>query len=122
MILKNIELINAVGGLRKLNEASLPIKISYKVTKNIMTIEGELAVYNAEKQKLINKYGEKDSKGELIMDENNQVNIVDIVGWTNDINELENVENDISIEKIDLDSIDIDITPSELATIIFMFN
>lgn len=122
MILKNIELINAVGGLRKLNEASLPIKLSYKVTKNIMTIEGELAVYNAEKQKLINKYGEKDSKGELIMDENNQVNIVDIVGWTNDINELENVENDISIEKIDLDSIDIDITPSELATIIFMFN
>ena len=122
MILKNIELINAVGGLRKLNEASLPIKVSYKVTKNIMTIEKELAVYNAEKQKLINKYGEKDSKGELIMDENNQVNIIDIVSWTNDINELENVENDISIEKIDLDSIDIDITPSELATIIFMFN
>ena len=122
MILKNIELINAVGGLRKLNEASLPIRVSYKVTKNIMTIEGELAVYNAEKQKLINKYGEKDSKGELIMDENNQVNIVDIVGWTNDINELDNMENDISIEKIDLDSIDIDIAPSELATIIFMFN
>ena len=122
MILKNIELINAVGGLRKLNEASLPIKVSYKVTKNIMTIEGELAVYNAEKQKLINKYGEKDSKGELIMDENNQVNIVDIVGWTNDINELDNMENDISIEKINLDSIDIDITPSELATIIFMFD
>ena len=122
MILKNIELINAVDGLRKLNEASLPIKVSYKVTKNIMTIEKELAVYNAEKQKLINKYGEKDSKGELIMDENNQVNITDIVGWTNDINELENMENDISIEKIDLDSIDIDITPSELATIIFMFN
>ena len=57
--LTNEKIVDSISVLSELNNAKLPVKISYAISKNINKIEKELKIYNSEKYKLINKYGEK---------------------------------------------------------------
>lgn len=102
----------------------LNIKVSYAVAKNISKIEKELEVYNKEKSKLINKYGEKDEEGKLKKNEDETVKIIDTESWDKDIKELLEFENEIDIHKIneeDLFKCNCNITPGELMLIDYMF-
>ena len=63
--LSNERVVNTINALSKLNNAQLPIKVAYAISKNVNKIESELKVYNTEKAKLVNKYGEKDKEGKL---------------------------------------------------------
>ncbi len=65
MKLSNEKLVNSIGVLSKLTNMELPIKLSYAISKNITKIDRELVVYNKERQKLIEKYGEKDEESKL---------------------------------------------------------
>jgi hypothetical protein len=123
MKIKNEVLVNSVQVLRKLNNAELPVKVSYKLAKNIKSIEKELNIYEEEKQKLINKYGEKDEEGKLKTKEDGSINITDTENWNKDIKELLDIEAEINIEKINIDELaksDLKLTPSELTLIDYM--
>ena len=123
MKIKNEVLVNSVQVLRKLNNAELPVRVSYKLAKNIKSIEKELNIYEEEKQKFINKYGEKDEEGKLKTKEDGSINITDTENWNKDIKELLEIEAEINIEKINIDELakgDLKITPSELALIDYM--
>lgn len=123
MKIKNEVLVNSVQVLRKLNAAELPIKLSYKLAKNIKNIEKELALYEEEKQKLIAKYGEKDEVGKIKQNDDGTINILDTEKWNNDIKELLAIEADISIEKINIDELgksDFKITPADLGLIDYL--
>lgn len=123
MKIKNELLVNSVGVLSKLNNAELPVKVSYKLSKNIKNIEKELSVYEEEKQKLINKYGEKDEDGKNKINENGTINILDPEAWNKDYKELLEIENDIKVEKISIDDLaktDFKITAAELALIDYL--
>jgi hypothetical protein len=124
MLIKNETLVNSVGVLSKLNNMKLNIKVSYAVAKNISKIEKELEIYNKEKAKLIDKYGEKDEEGNLKVDEAGNIEITDKENWSKDIKELLEIENEIDIHKIneeDLIKCDCDITPGELILVDYMF-
>lgn len=124
MLVKNIDMMNSVDVLKKMSQLDLPLKLSYKLAKNIMSIDSELTIINAHKQKLIDKYGEKDTEGNLITDERGQIRILDIDGWTMEYSELENLEVDVSIKLISEEELlncnNINLTPSDIIAISYM--
>lgn len=123
MKLSNERLVNSVGVLSKLTNLELPIKLSYAFSKNITKIDAELKAYNIEREKLLNKYGEKDEEGKLKLSEKGEVNILDRENFNKEIAELLQCESEIDIHLIDLEKIDteIKITPGELMIIDYMF-
>ena len=123
MKLSNERLVNSVGVLSKLTNLELPIKLSYALSKNITKIDVELKAYNMEREKLLNKYGEKDEEGKLKLSEKGEVNILDRENFNKEIAELLQCESEIDIHLIDLEKIDteIKITPGELMIIDYMF-
>lgn len=123
MKISNERLVNSVGVLSKLTNLELPIKLSYAFSKNITKIDAELKAYNMEREKLLNKYGEKDEEGKLKQSEDGKVNILDIENFNKEIAELLQCESEIDIHLIDLEKVDakINITPGELMIIDYMF-
>ncbi|MEN8079148.1 hypothetical protein ABFP60_19485 [Clostridioides difficile] len=127
MKLSNEKILNTINVLGNLNNAQLPIKVAYAVSKNINKIESELKAYNTEKAKLIDKYSEKDEEGKVISNEQGHVTIKNehIEDWNRDINELLSIENEIDIHKIQLNDLlnaNYNISPAELTLIDFMIN
>lgn len=125
MKLSNETILKTVNALGSLNEAQLPIKVAYAISKNINKIDCELKAYNSEKAKLIEKYAEKDTEGKVKADEYGNINIkVDCIeDWNRDIQELLSIENEIDIHMIHLDDLlnsDYNISPAELSAIYFM--
>ena len=123
--LSNERIVNTINTLGKLNNAQLPIKVAYAISKNVNKIESELKAYNAEKAKLIDKYAEKDEKGELKTNEIGNVILKEehIEDWNRDIAELLSIENEIDIHMINLDDLlnsNYNISPAELVVIDFM--
>lgn len=123
MKIRNERLVNSVGVLSKLTNLELPIKLSYAFSKNITKIDAELKAYNMEREKLLNKYGEKDEEGKLKLSEKGEVNILDRENFNKEIAELLQCESEIDIHLIDLEKVDakINITPGELMIIDYMF-
>lgn len=125
--LSNERIVNTINVLAELNNAKLPIKLAYAITKNINKINSELKAYNEEKAKLIDKYSEKDEEGKLKSDEIGNVTLKEehIEDWNRDIKELLSIENEIDIHMIQLDDLlnsNYNISPAELTAIDFMIN
>ena len=125
--LSNERIVNTINVLGELNNAKLPVKVAYAITKNINKINSELKAYNEEKTKLIDKYAEKDEEGELKRNEIGNVILKEehIEEWNRDIAELLSIENEIDIHMIQLDDLlnsDYSISPAELTVIDFMIN
>ena len=123
--LSNERIVNTINTLGELNNAKLPVKVAYAITKNINKINTELKAYNKEKAKLIDKYAEKDEEGKLKADEFGNVTLKEEhrEDWDKDIKELLSIENEIDIHMIQLDDLlnyDYNISPAELMTIDFM--
>ncbi|WP_370773366.1 hypothetical protein [Clostridium sp.] len=123
--LSNERIVSTINALSKLNNAQLPIKIAYAISKNVNKIESELKFYNAETAKLVNKYGEKDKEGKLKVDENGNVPLKEehIEDYNRDIKELLSIENEMDIHMIKLDDLlnsNYNISPAELSAIAFM--
>jgi hypothetical protein len=123
MKLSNERIINDASRLGELSQKPLPIKVSYAIAKNITRIDSELKVYNSERQKLIEKYAEKDDKGKVATDETGQFKLKPqcIDEWNTDIKELLAIENEISIHKFKLSELDgHSMKPAELMLIEYM--
>lgn len=123
MIIKNEKLVNSIVVLSKLTQMELPIKLSYALSKNITKIDRELTVYNKERGKLIEKYGEKDEEGNLKTKEDGTINILDIDSFNKDLKEILEIETEVDIHLIDLEkvNVDINITPGEIMLVDYMF-
>ncbi|MBS4958291.1 MAG: hypothetical protein KHZ99_14775 [Clostridium sp.] len=123
MKLSNEKLVNSIGVLSKLTNMELPIKLSYAFSKNITKIDRELTAYNKEREKLINKYGEKDEEGNLKTKEDGTINILDIDSFNKDLKEILEIETEVDIHVIDLEKVDVDIniTPGEIMLVDYMF-
>lgn len=123
MKLSNEKLVNSIGVLNKLTNMELPIKLSYAISKNITKINRELVVYNKERQKLIEKYGEKDEESKLKTKEDGTINILDIDSFNKDLKEILEIETEVDIHVIDLEKVDVDIniTPGEIMLVDYMF-
>ena len=125
MKLSNETIVNSADALSQLSVMELPVKVSYAIAKNINKIEKELKVYNAERQKLIQKYAVKDTDGKPKIDENGTMNIQEgfLEDWNKDTKELSAIENEIDIHLIKLDDLfncSCNISASILAAVEYM--
>lgn len=127
LTLSNERIVNTINVLGDLNNAKLPVKVTYAITKNINKINSELKAYNKEKTKLIDKYGEKDKEGKLKVDKKGNIPLKKehIEDYNRDIAELLSIENEIDIHMINLDDLlnsNCNISPAGLVAIDFMIN
>lgn len=125
--LSNERIVNTIDVLGELNNAKLPVKVAYAITKNINKINSELKAYNKEKAKLIEKYGEKDKEGKLKVDKKGNIPLKKehIEDYNRDIAELLSIENEIDIHMINLDDLlnsNCNISPAGLVAIDFMID
>lgn len=123
MKLSNEKILNDAAKLSEISQKMLPVKASYAIAKNIAKLDVELKIYNAERNKLIEKYSQKDEQGKPIVVENNQVKLQEecLEDWSRDIKELLEIENDIDIQKFSINVLkDRDMTPAELVLIDYM--
>ena len=123
MKLSNERILNDAQSLGSISNKELPIKVSYAIAKNINKIESELKVYSNEKQKLIDKYSEKDDAGKTLIDAENKIKIQDeyLENWNRDIEELLAIENEVDIHTFDISLLEgFSMSPSELMLIDYM--
>lgn len=106
MKLQNIELINYSNVLNTFSEKHLPQKISFAITKNLITISKELEPYTESLNKVLEQYKDyfvKDKNGEV---QNLSVGIpeVDIEhmdDYIKDIDDLLSAELDVNLYLVD---------------------
>lgn len=123
MKLSNRRLIEDIQTLSALTQKQLPVKISYAIAKNIGKIQSELNIYNKERAKLVDKYAEKDEKGEIVVEKNKQIKFKDkcVEDWKRDINALLDIESDIDIHKFSINDLNgFNISAAEIKAIDYM--
>ena len=111
------EIIGGKEVFKKLAEMPLNIKAAYNIARIIREIEKENKTFEDTRQKLLFKYGEKDSSGQLIINQNNQITIIpeQINNYNKEIQELLDEKIKLNVEPINLNDLgEIQITPAEI--------
>lgn len=120
--LTNKEIIEKVGMLGGISDRKLPVKVSYAIAKNISKIESELKHYNKEREKIVDKYCEKDEEGNLkIEDGNYAIKKEEKENWNKDMNDLQEIVVEIDAHTFNMDLLTgYDMSPNEMMCIDFM--
>lgn len=121
-MITNKKMLNALKVLNTFKYVKLNIKLSYAIKKNIDILSRELKVYEEERLALVDRYGEKDEKGILKIENGNYI-IKDIEEFNKDIYELMNIENEIEFYDIYLEEIsksNLEISAEEIGNIDFL--
>ena len=120
--LTNKEIVNSIEALKNLSTKELDVKTSFKIAKNIKTIDEISNIFIEEKRKLVSKYGIKDDKGNLKLDDNGvaEIDKDNLEEWNRSYAELLEIENNIEIEKIKLSDLDVRVSAQKLLAIEYM--
>ena len=120
--LTNKEIIEKVGMLGEISNRKLPVKVSYAIGKNISKIESELKHYNKEREKIVDKYCEKDEEGNFKIENGNYViKENEIENWNKDMKDLQEIVVEIDVHTFSIDMLNgYDMTASEMMCIDFM--
>jgi hypothetical protein len=95
MKIKLIQIYDMEEPLKKVMKQDVPIKIAYKLAKNIKKINDEYMIIVNQKNNLIKKYG-KESEGVIsVLQEN-------INKYTEEFSEYLNTEIELDIDKINI--------------------
>lgn len=121
-----LAIFNSVSGVKK---KRLPVKLGYAISKNLLRMQDYATSYNNERQKIVDRYCEKDENGELRLNGAQYVFGSDEArdAYLEDMRELLEIENEVDIhmvrigeiEKCDSDKFDA-LTPDELDLLSFM--
>ena len=106
MKITNREIQSKVQILQTITQRQLPVKASYAIAKNIITINRELKIFESEKMKIINEYAIKDESGKPKI----EVNVYKIIVGKEEecdlkINELLDIEVDVEIRTFNINCI-----------------
>ena len=118
------DIVNATETFNKIMQQSFKGSLAFKIARLARELDKEMQTFNTERQKIIQKYGEKDENGELIIDEKglvkfNKTNLKEI---NEEFNSLLDTDLEINADKLPMDSIDnFEITPQEMLQIEVFF-
>jgi len=118
------DIVNATETFNKIMQQSFKGSLAFKIARLARELDKEMQTFNAERQKIIQKYGEKDENGELKIDEKglvkfNKTNLKEI---NEEFNSLLDTDLEINVDKLPMDSIDnFEITPQEMLQIEVFF-
>ena len=110
------QLINSIEILQKLGTAEVKARVAFNISKLLRVSEIEINNFNEIRINLIKKYAKKDESGEIIMDNEGNVTIesesVEI--FNKELKELIATPIELNASKINLDDLNINITPNEM--------
>jgi len=122
--IKLSNVVNATETFNKIMQQSFKGSLAFKIARLARELDKEMQTFNEERQKIIQKYGNKDENGELIIDENGNVKFdnANIEEINQEFNSLLETELEINADKLPMDSIDnFEITPQEMLNIEIFF-
>lgn len=73
--------------------------LALKIARNNYNLTQVLNPVLKVKNDILRKYGEKDEKGKIVMDEDGRIRITDIPGYNTEITTLMNTETDVNVER-----------------------
>ena len=107
------ELKSIEESLKKLLILTLPIKISYKLSKVLAKISKELALLEEQRMNLVRKYGEENPETKEIRVQPDQM-----PAFINEFNELLQETVKFDFEPVSIDSVgDIEFSPLDMANL-----
>jgi hypothetical protein len=72
------EIEKLINSLSILTKEKLPVKTAYKLVKLLKKIDEEYKIFIEQRSKIINEYSEKDDKGNIIVNKDNDTNSIPI--------------------------------------------
>lgn len=111
------DIVNTTETFNKIMQQSFKGSLAFKIARLARELDKEMKTFNDERQKIIQKYGEKDENGELKTDDNGNVKFeIDKLDEINEeFNALLNNQLEINAELLPMDKIDdFNITPQEM--------
>lgn len=126
MKITNREIVKIFNGIRTIEEKKLPVKLGFAINKNVKAMRGIAEAYDAERTKILDKYGQKDEDGQLEIS-GDEYALTDKKAYAAEMNELLGIESELQVHTVTLDEIEkcdtekFDaLTPGELEILEFM--
>lgn len=114
------QIVDNVETLKELAVKPLPARAAFKIGRILKTITNEYNTFQDARQKLLNKYGERDGEGKLKTSTENQVIIsAEYIGeFYKELNELLESQVEVNIDYIRLVEIGSEqFTPAQMAVL-----
>ncbi len=128
--MKAIEAVTIFKNLQELKKKSLPVKVSFAITRNIKKLASEAEAFDESRMDIIRKHAKKKDNGDFDADAQGNVIIVDPKTCNAEIKDLceEQIDNiDFAmvsldeLERCDGDQFD-SLTPADVETLDFMIS
>lgn len=110
------DIFNAVPALREISAKEFPGSVTFKIARLIRELDKEIQLFDEERSKIANKYGEKDENGNLVIQEGGNIKILDnkIQDCNEELQALFNTQVEINANKLPIDIFDsIEMTPTQ---------
>lgn len=128
MILTYADLSGICPIIEKIMDKNLPISIGHKIQRNFKKLNEAFQEFEQSRSKLMEKYGEKDDDGNLVVDKNQRVKIVDVQAFEKEFSDLLATEVEIQLDTFAFKALEDmessgrydNITPREQAALEFM--
>lgn len=109
------DILNSQQALQEIAKMNMRAKTAFKIARIIRAIEGEIENFNKARQNLLNKYGEKDNNGNLVVNKDGNYTLIPnkINDYNNEIQELLITNIQLNIEPIEADELEqLEFTPT----------
>lgn len=104
----------------KIKEKEMSIKTAYKFSKLVLRLDTEIKFYQKKFQSILEKYGEKDEKGNFKLTEDKKGVVIkqeNLLACQKEVEELHNLDIEISGADFTLDELDsLNVTIQEMNT------
>lgn len=110
------DIFNAVPALREISTKEFSGSTTFKIARLIRELDKEIQLFEEERMKIANKYGEKDENGNLIPQENGTIKIPDdkVQECNEEFQALFNTQVEINANKLPIEIFDsIEMTPTQ---------
>ena len=98
--MKVSEVANMYSVIMGMGKKRMPIRMSRVLTRNARKMENIVKDFDEDKQKILEKYGEKNEDGTLKYTENGGVKVIDQRGFFAELDEVGSMEVEVTLEKI----------------------
>ena len=110
------EIIESIDAFKEIVKFPLKAKIAYQVARLAREIEKEHGLFQEKRTELIKKYADKNEKGELIINSNNQFTVAEknVEVFKKELGELLDNKVELNAQKIKLDDFDCEINTQQM--------
>ena len=92
--------------LGKTLEKKLPMKVGFIINRNLKKMQPIIDDLNKARNDAVDKYGERDADGNLIVDENGGIKIPDAVAFTESMEEVLDADIEIKFDKFSMEDLE----------------